>query len=235
MVDDIFTGKNIDILEKLKEVSEENYKKFNLNIIPTNQYVLGVRMPILKKLANKIAKEYPYEFMSKDKENYYEMIMLEGLVISNLKVPFGDLTPYIETYMKKIDNWAQVDSFVMNFKSILKEREAVFEILKIWLDSKEEFVVRTALIILLSYYIDEEYLQSIYDISNKITNKGYYVFMGNAWLISVCMAKFPKETIVFFKDNKLDKITHNKAIQKSCESNRVSKEDKILLKTLKRV
>ncbi|WP_028855989.1 DNA alkylation repair protein [Psychrilyobacter atlanticus] len=225
----------MNIFEELKSLSDESYKSFIIKLVPTNHNILGVRMPLLKKLAKKITKESPYEFLALDKGNNYEMIMLEGLVISSLKIPFSDLVSYIETYMKKIDNWAQVDSFVMNFKGIKKDKEVVFNMLKPWLNSKEEFIVRTALLILLSYYVNKEYLQNIFDISNKITHKGHYVFMGNAWLISVCMAKFPEETILFFKDNRLDKLTHNKAIQKSRESNRVSKEHKNLLKTLKRI
>ena len=224
----------MNIFEELTSLSEESYKKFNLKIIPTNHNILGVRTPLLKKMAKKIIKVSPYEFLILDKKNSYEMIMLEGLVISSLKLPFIELTTYIENYMKKIDNWAQVDSFVMNFKGIKKEKESVLNILKLWLDSKEEFVVRTALIILLSYYVEKKYLENIFEISNKVTHKGYYVFMGNSWLISVCMVKFPKETIQFFKENELDDITHNKAIQKSRESNRVSKENKELLNTLKR-
>lgn len=224
----------MNIFEELTSLSEESYKKFFLKIIPTNHNILGVRTPLLKKMAKKIIKVSPYEFLILDKKNSYEMIMLEGLVISSLKLPFIELTTYIENYMKKIDNWAQVDSFVMNFKGIKKEKESVLNILKLWLDSKEEFVVRTALIILLSYYVEKKYLEKIFEVSNKVTHKGYYVFMGNSWLISVCMAKFPEETIQFFKENELDDITHNKAIQKSRESNRVSKENKELLNTLKR-
>ena len=122
----------------------------------------------------------------------------------------------------------------MGFKGIKKEKVEVLKIVKRWLNSKDEFVVRTGLIILLAYYIQNEYLEEIFSLSNQITHQVYYVFMGNAWLISVCMAKFPLETIEFFKDNNLDVITHNKAIQKSRESRRVSKEDKEFIKTLKR-
>ena len=224
----------MNIFEELTTLSEESYKKFSFKIIPTNYNILGVRMPLLKQISKKIVSESPYEFLALDKGNSYEMILLEGLVISSLKLPFQELTIYIETYMKKIDNWAQVDSFVSNFKGIKKEKEMVFNTLQPWLDSENEFVVRTALIILLSYYVEKEYLEKIFDISNKITHKGYYVFMGNAWLISVCMAKFPEETIQFFKKNKLDDTTHNKAIQKSRESNRVSRENKELLNILKK-
>ena len=59
--------------------------------------------------------------------------------------------------------------------------------------------------------------------------------MANAWLISTCIAKFPNETIVFFKNNNLDNKTHNKVIQKSKESFRVSEENKILIDGLKKV
>ena len=48
------------------------------------------------------------------------------------------------------------------------------------------------------------------------------------------MAKFPDETLGFFENNKLDKITHNKAIQKSIDSFRVSDKNKIILRELKR-
>lgn len=58
--------------------------------------------------------------------------------------------------------------------------------------------------------------------------------MASTWLISVCIAKFPEETFIFFKDNALDVKTQNKAIQKSRESFRVSKEHKALLIGLKK-
>lgn len=106
--------------------------------------------------------------------------------------------------------------------------------MKKWLQSDKEFIVHAGLIILLSYYVKREHISMIFSLSQEVTHKGYYVYIGNAWLVSVCMAKFPMETSIFFKDNRLDKRTHNKAIQKSCESFRVSKEDKVLIRTFKR-
>jgi hypothetical protein len=94
--------------------------------------------------------------------------------------------------------------------------------------------VRAGLIMLLSHYVQKENLQIIFKLSQSVKHKGYYVHMGNAWLISICMAKFPKETIRFFKKNTLDIDTHNKAIQKTRESYRVLKEDKDLIYKLKR-
>ncbi len=223
---------NNQILNKLKTLSDDDYKAFNNKIIPTKQITLGVRLPILRNIAKEIVKENPIEFIKLDKQNIYEMIMIEGLVLSYMNKPFKELLPSIENFINKVDNWAQIDSTICSFENIKKEKDYILDIIKIWIKSDNEFIVRAALIILLSYYIQEENLDMIFRISQSISHKGYYVFMGNAWLISVCMAKFPIETIKFFKNNNLDIKTHNKAIQKSRESYRVSKEDKIIIKSL---
>ncbi len=87
---------------------------------------------------------------------------------------------------------------------------------------------------LLAHYVEKENLPMIFELSQSVDHDAYYVHMANAWLISVCMAKFPEETLTFFKNNTLDAKTHNKAIQKSRESYRVSKEHKALLLGLKK-
>ena len=223
-----------EILNTLRNLADDNYKVFNNKIIPTKQKTLGVRLPILRQIAKDIAKDDATNFLSLDKQNIYEMIMLEGLVLSYMNKPFKELLSSIENFLSKVDNWAQIDSTICSFKNIKKEKDYILDIVKIWLKSDNEFIVRAALVILLSYYIQEENLKMIFNISQNIKHKGYYVFMGNAWLVSVCMAKFPTQTILFFENNTLDTKTHNKAIQKSKESYRVSDDNKILINKLKR-
>ena len=58
--------------------------------------------------------------------------------------------------------------------------------------------------------------------------------MANAWLISICYIKYNSKTRLFLNNNTLDNWTHNKAIQKIIESTRISKEEKNILKQLKR-
>jgi len=228
--------KNINtILNKLKNLADADYKIFNNKIIPTNQKMLGVRMPILRDMAKQIAKKDPIYFIQQDKQNIYEMILLEGMVLSYMKKSFIEILPLVENFLEKVDNWAQVDSVICNFKTIKNDEENILEIIKIWLKSDKEFIVRAGLIMLLSHYLKKDNLNMIFNLSQTINHTGYYVYMGNAWLISVCMAKFPNQTIVFFKNNSLDKRTHNKAIQKSRESYRVSKENKILINQFKRI
>lgn len=221
------------ILNKLKLLSEKKYKIFNSKIVPTKQFMLGVRVPILRKIAKQIIKEDATIFIELDKQNIYEMILLEGIVLSYIDKPFKELVPLVERYLDKVDNWAQIDSPILSFKTILKDKKFVYKVINKWLKSNQEYVVRAALVILLSYFVQKDYLEDIFKLSQELEHDAYYVYMANAWLISVCMAKYPNETITFFKLNNLDKKTHNKAIQKSIESFRVSKDDKLIIKNLR--
>lgn len=225
---------HMTILDELKSLADEDYKEFNRKIIPTNQTTLGVRVPVLRKLAKVIAKDNALSFVKADKQNVYEMIMLEGMTLSYMDISFKELLPWTEKFLGKVDNWAQVDSTICDYKNIQKEKDDVLVIVRRWLKSEKEFVVRAGLVVLLAHYVEKKNLDTIFHLSQSVAHKGYYVSMGNAWMISACMAKYPNETILFFKDNTLDKVTHNKAIQKSRESYRVSKEHKAIINDLKR-
>jgi len=87
---------------------------------------------------------------------------------------------------------------------------------------------------LLSYYIEDEYLEHIFKLCDTYNTDFYYIQMAVAWLISMCYVKLPEKTIVYLQNNKLDKFTHNKAISKIVDSKRVTKEQKEILKLLKR-
>jgi 3-methyladenine DNA glycosylase AlkD len=227
-------NKKMLLLEELKSLAEEDYKAFNSKIIPTKQTTLGVRSPILRKIAKRIVKEEAIDFIKLNKQDIYEMIMLEGMVLSYMNKSFNELLPLTERFLKKVDNWAQIDSTICDFKNISKEKEEVLATVKKWLKSDKEFIVRAGLVMLLAHYVNKDNLKMIFKLSQSVAHTGYYAHMGNAWLISVCMAKFPAETIIFFKNNTLDNKTHNKAIQKSRESYRVLNEHKTVISELKR-
>lgn len=222
-----------EILARLIKLKNDKYLNFNSKIIPTNQTMIGVKIPKLREIAKQIIKQDPIKFIKEDKQNIYELILLEGLVISYMKDSFKNLLPLFKTYLTKVDNWAQIDSIISSFKTIKKEQKFVLNIVKTWLLKNDEFIVRAGLVILLTYYIEKENLKIIFELSSTIKNNKYYVYMANAWLISSCMIKFPKETITFLEKRLLDKKTHNKAIQKSCDSYQVSKDYKIILKKMK--
>ncbi len=223
-----------NILKELNSLKDKEYKNFNRKLIPTNQYILGIRLPVLRDIAKNIVKNDYQTFLKAPKENYYELILLEGLTLTYTKKGFMEQLDDIENYISKIDNWAQVDSPFLSFKAIKNEKAEVLKQLEKWILSKNEFKLRAVLVILLGFYVNKKYLDIIFKLSQKIEHKAYYVHMANAWLISVCMAKYPQETIEFFKSNTLEDKTHNQAIQKSRESLRVSKKNKQYINILKR-
>ena len=56
--------------------------------------------------------------------------------------------------------------------------------------------------------------------------------MARAWFFATAMAKQREKTLLYLKEKRLDKWTHNKTIQKCIESYRITKEDKQLLREI---
>ncbi|PSM53133.1 DNA alkylation repair protein [Campylobacter blaseri] len=219
------------ILKELNLQKDEKYKKFNQKLIFTKQEILGVRLPALRKIAKNISKDRALKFIKLKKPNIYEIILLEGLVIGYAKFDFKTKIMLYEKYIQKVDNWAGIDCVNLNPKN-LQDREILITHIKIWLDDESEFIARAGLINLLQHYVQKEYLDYIFSI--KVKNNKYYSMMAHAWLISVCVVKFPDETINFLRQKILDKTTHNKAISKCIDSYRVSKENKDILRELRK-
>ena len=61
----------------------------------------------------------------------------------------------------------------------------------------------------------------------------YYVKMVIAWYFATALAKQSDAALPYIKAQRLDKWTHNKAIQKALESYRVDNEKKVYLRKLK--
>lgn len=224
----------MDIENLLREHTDEKYREFQYKLIPNAKNIIGVRVPILRKIAKEIAKGDWKNYLEKEDKNTYEEIMLEGYVIGYAKLNINEALKYLESFIPKIDNWAICDSTINTFKFTSKNKQVVFEFIKPYLYSEKEFEVRFAVIMLLSFYIEDNYIEDILEILCKISNKEYYVQMAIAWTVSVCYVKFPIKTEEFLIKNFLDDFTHNKSIQKIRESLRVSETDKLRLKSLLR-
>lgn len=223
------------ILKQLFELQDKKYKEFHSSLCPNVDNIIGVRIPELRKLAKQIAKENPKEFIENPvKKQYYEEIMLEGFVIGYMKATLEEKLHYLDNFIPKIDNWAVCDCTASTLKFIDKYKKEVWEYLQKYINSKKEFEKRFAIIILMDYYLTDEYIDKVLEIYNKIDSDQYYVQMGIAWAISVCFVKYREKTRKILHNNNLSTFTHNKSIQKIIESTRVDKETKEELKKLKK-
>ena len=227
--------KNYELfIDELKKMQDEKYREFHNKIIGAEVEVIGLRSPVVKDIAKKIAKGDWEGFLAQKKGKYYEETTLRGQVIGFAKADKETIKQYIERYIDEIDNWGICDTFIGNLKIIKKEKEYFYPMVKRMAESEEQWKIRFGLITLMSCYIEKEYINEIFRICSRVKNKEYYVQMGQAWLISTLFIKFRDETLEYLKDNSLDKWTQNKAIQKIRESFRVSEEDKELVKGLKK-
>lgn len=218
-----------NFVKYLISLKDEKYKEFHSSLILNSKYeMIGIRVPTMRYIAKDVAKGDIKEFLKCAKDNYYEEIMIQGLVISHIKdeAIFYD---YFKKHIRKIDNWALCDSFCSSLKIVEKYEDKYFkESIKLALKS-EEFISRVGLIIILNHFINEKYLSDIFDTLNRIKSDLFYINMAEAWLICELYTKFPKETEEFLKENNLNKFTQNKAISKIHDSYRVTKEEKELL------
>lgn len=219
------------IREKIFSLADEKYKEFHSGLCPNKNNIIGVRVPILRNYAKELVKEGFGENYEKIGTDYYEEIMLKGMMIGIQKMDIQTKLSYIEEYIPYIDNWAICDVFVAGLK--IKEKFYAF-IQKYLENNKTEFEIRFGLVALLDYFIDKEHLQKIFNITDKIKKEEYYVEMAIAWLISICYIKFPKETEKYLRNNKLSNFAYNKSIQKIIESTRISQEEKNKLRKMKR-
>lgn len=229
---------NQEIREQLIKLSDEKYREFHSSLCPNTNNIIGVRIPKLRNFAKELLKEIDWkEFLNNAWNDYYEEIMLQGMIIGlvSKKGNIEEFIPYINEFVPKIDNWAICDTFCAGLKITENNLEYIWSYIQKYLSSDKEFETRFAVVMLLDYYLKEEYIDDVLKILNNIKNNKYYVEMAIAWAISIAFVKFEKKTMEFLKKNSLSDFTYNKSIQKIIESYRVNEKNKEKLKKMKRI
>ncbi len=226
--------KEIEIREELLSLKEESYQKFSSSLIPGVDNLIGVRIPVIRKIANRLVKESGLEYLSNANDIYFEETMLKGLMIGNLKLDIDTVLEQVELFIPKINNWSICDSFCSGLKIVRNHKIKVWDFLEKYYTSDSVYDIRFAVVLMLFHFIEEDYIDKIINVCDSITNDDYYVKMAVAWCLSICYIKFPKETHNYLLHNNLDDVTFNKTIQKIRESFRVDKITKEELNKLKR-
>lgn len=223
------------IKEELVNLQDKKYKEFHSSLCPGTNNMIGIRVPVLRNYAKELLKQYEFRcLMENIDDEYYEEIMLQGMLIGLVKEDFNTIMEYIKTFIPKIDNWAVCDVFCAGLKITKKNKEKMWEFIKPYLKSDKEFEIRFSVVMILDYYIEEEYLNQIFKIFNEIQSTEYYVQMAVAWAISICIIKYYSETLEYLKNAELDNFTYNKALQKGIESYRITPEQKQVLRNMKK-
>jgi 3-methyladenine DNA glycosylase AlkD len=222
------------IKERLRELVDEKYKTFTSVLNPGRENILGVRLPILQKMAKELAKGDWKSYLNQAEDDTLEEVMLQGLVIGYINEDIDVILKLAVNFIPKIDCWSICDSFCGGLKITGKHRGQVWEFIQPYLLSEKEYDIRFGVVMLLDYYVLPEYTPLAFAHFNRIKHEGYYVKMAVAWAISYYYIQQPETTMEYLKENDLDDFTYNKALQKIIESLRVDKQTKDIIRSMKR-
>lgn len=225
---------NLDeIKSKLQSAYDEKNAAFFLKISPQAKNVTGVRVPYLRKLSKEIIKGDVKDFLDNYITETHEEFLLKGIVIGSSKLSLEEKFAYLEKFVPEIYDWSGCDIVISSFKFKDNELSPLYDFILRYRHSKYEYETRF-MIVMLFNFIKEEYLDNIKEILETEKFDKYYTQMAAAWLISVMFVKYKDYTLSYLNNNSLDDFTYNKALQKIRESLRVTKEDKELVKKMKR-
>lgn len=221
-----------EFINYLFSIRDIKYRDFHSSLNVGNE-VIGIRTPDIKRIAKEISKGNYTEFLSLIGNNYYEEITLYGFIICNIK-DLDISRKYLDIFKYKINNWASCDLFCSSYKIVNKYKDYYYKYINDNIGSNNMWIRRLCFVLLLDYYVEEDYLNDIFTLCDKYNTSDYYVNMAIAWLISICWNKYRDITLKYILNNGLDDFTFNKTISKIRDSYRVSKEDKVYLNSLKR-
>ena len=223
----------MDITEELFGMQDKQYRDFQAKLIPTvgKDRIIGVRTPALRKMAKQmITQNEAEEFIKTLPHRFFDENQLHAFIISEEK-ELGKCMSETERFLPYIDNWATCDQ--LSPKVFKKHKDELLPHIKWWIKSDETYTVRFAVGMLMQHFLDESFDLEYPRMVAGVSSEEYYINMMLAWYFATALAKQYNDIIPFIEDRRLSPWVHNKAIQKSVESYRITSEQKEYLRSLR--
>lgn len=218
---------------ELLKLQDKWYRDFQCKLMPTvdKSCVIGIRTPALRNFARQIKDSArAKDFLKNLPHTYYEENNLHGFLIEFIR-DYDECINELDRFLPFVDNWATCDS--INPKVFKKHPQKLIKDIKKWLKAKDLYTVRFGLKTLMNHFLDENFRPEYLTLAAKTSTDEYYLSMMVAWFFATALAKQYDAALPFLTERKLDRATHNRAIQKAIESYRITDSRKIFLKTLK--
>ena len=222
-----------EITQKLFDLQDTAYRDFQAKLIPNRapETVIGTRTPELRKLARQLVKREDIDtFLHDLPHEYFDEDQLHAFIVSEIK-DYDRCMDELCRFLPYVDNWATCDQ--MSPKVFKKHKEDLLDHVKEWIGSDRTYTIRFAIGMLMEHFLDDDFDTAYPEMVAEVRSDEYYVNMMIAWYFATALAKQYDTVLPFIEGHRLDKWTHNKAIQKSRESYRISDEQKEYLKSLK--
>lgn len=221
-----------DIQKRLFELQDLKYRDFTASLIPTvdKETVIGVRSPMIRKLAKELTDDQKTKFIKNLPHKYYEENNLHAAIIESIN-DYDTVIYELERFLPFVDNWATCD--MIRPKVFKKHPSDLLLKIREWSASEHTYTIRFGLEMLMCYYLDENFKAEYLEIASAVRSDEYYVNMMIAWFFATALAKQYDYTLPYIEQKKLDIWVHNKTIQKATESYRISDKKKNYLRMLK--
>lgn len=222
-----------DIVKKLFKLQDKEYRNFHMKLVPTvePERIIGVRTPELRKMAKQTAKQGGVQaFIDSLPHYYFDENQLHAFIISEEK-DFSKCIVETERFLPHIDNWATCDQ--LSPKVFKKHKYELLPYIQKWIVSGDTYTVRFAIGMLMQHFLDDDFNLKYPEMVASVKSEEYYINMMIAWYFATALAKQYDDIIPFIENRRLSDWTHNKAIQKSVESYRITPEQKTYLRSLK--
>lgn len=222
-----------DLQRLLFEHQDAAYADFTAKLIPgvPREKIIGIRSPAYKEIVRQIGDDPVLpDFMASLPHTWHEENCLHVALINRMK-DYDACVTALEQFMPFIDNWAVNDA--VNPACFKKHRAALIGRVQGWIASEATYTRRCGMRVLLANYLDADFRPEYLDLPADLRSEEYYVNVMTAWLFAEALVKQWDAAITYIEGRRLDPWTHNKAIQKACESFRIADEKKDYLRTLK--
>jgi len=249
-----------ELIKQLFENQDLKYKEFHTALVPgiSHDTYIGVRVPLLRGLAKEFFRgPETFKFMDSLPHKYFEENHIHSMLLEHIK-DFDECLARTEQFLPYINNWAICDG--KKPRALLKNTPKFLSRIQAWVKSDHPYVTRFGINMLMDLFLDDrfdpKFLKWVAAVDTKkfrdlpdgslsprvqaatpkgvpLANPEYYVQMEVAWYFATALAKQWDAALPYIEKRALDPWTHNKAIQKSCESFRVTDEHKAYLRTLK--
>ena len=221
------------IRAQLFALQDKEYQIFYSRLMPTlpPETVIGVRVPLLRRLAKQLADTpEAEEFVQCLPHFYYEENALHAFLLESVR-DFGTALAATDCFLPYVDNWATCDS--LSPRVFAENRARLLPLIDEWLRSRDTYAVRFGIEMLMNHFLEEDFSPECLEKVASVKSGEYYINMAAAWYFATALAKRYEEALPLFEEKRLDAWVHNKAIQKAAESFRVTNEHKAYLRTLK--
>ncbi|WP_308552160.1 DNA alkylation repair protein [uncultured Peptoniphilus sp.] len=216
----------------LEKYIDKSYREFNSRLIPGVENVLGIRVPILRKIVKEMNEDERKLFLKSLPHKYHEENIMHMIIISE-ENDYNKAKEMLSEFLPFVDNWQVCDAGIPKAFKKLEDGEDLLLFVKKLISKEATYFKRYGIFILMKLFLDDFYNSEVLDIVANIKSEEYYVNMMRAWFFQEAMVKRCDDSIKYLEEKKLDRFTHLKTISKCVDSRKIDEKTKLYLKSLR--